>query len=329
MWTTKRDDVPDILHHYCSTETFMKIIENKTIRLSNIFKMNDYSEVTHVLKLLPALLRDEYKKEPFPIKYKGKVNQKAFDDIISDLHNNINDVKYVSYNACFSKHEDDLEQWRGYGDNGKGIAIGYDGKLLFDLVQQCSFAITGVSYSVDEHKEYIRNSIVPEIFKALKKASDNDNVKNGYCSYEQMVMICVLSSVSAILLSAEKYKDRAYKTENDWRISINPFITQIYYPEDIKRYAANTYYGNIVLKKMAFNNKHGKGIISYYDLCFEKYSAANDLIKKIIIGPASNINDSDLDLKLFLQVNDFNIGQPSVSLSAIQRSKIRAMTGLT
>ena len=130
MWTTKSDDVPDILYHYCNTETFMKIIENKTIRLSNIFKMNDYSEVTHVLKLLPALLKDEYKKEPFPLKYKGKVNQKAFDDIISDLHNNINDVKYVSYIACFSKHEDDLEQWCGYGDNGKGIAIGYDGVII-------------------------------------------------------------------------------------------------------------------------------------------------------------------------------------------------------
>lgn len=33
----------DIIYHYCSLETFVQIIKNKTIRLSDLNKTNDYA----------------------------------------------------------------------------------------------------------------------------------------------------------------------------------------------------------------------------------------------------------------------------------------------
>lgn len=37
--------IPDILYNYCSNETFLSIITNRVIRLSDIGKSNDYKEV--------------------------------------------------------------------------------------------------------------------------------------------------------------------------------------------------------------------------------------------------------------------------------------------
>lgn len=52
---------PSILYHYCSIDTLIKIVTNKTLRLSNVFKMNDYSEVIHLLDYLLDALKGEYK----------------------------------------------------------------------------------------------------------------------------------------------------------------------------------------------------------------------------------------------------------------------------
>ena len=54
-----KDEVPEILYHYCSIKTFKEIIKNKTIRLTDIFKMKDSSEVTHAINLLPDLRQVE------------------------------------------------------------------------------------------------------------------------------------------------------------------------------------------------------------------------------------------------------------------------------
>ena len=39
----------DIVYHYCSIDTFFSIIHNSTLRLSDINKVNDYSERKWIL----------------------------------------------------------------------------------------------------------------------------------------------------------------------------------------------------------------------------------------------------------------------------------------
>ena len=45
-----------LLYHYCSVETFFKIITNQTLRLTNIQYMNDSEELHHGMDLLEDLL---------------------------------------------------------------------------------------------------------------------------------------------------------------------------------------------------------------------------------------------------------------------------------
>lgn len=286
--------------------------------------MQDFSEVMYVLEFLISALDEEYKEKPFPFSYKGISNSQAFDKIVSDIKKSINEVKYVSYIACFSDSKDDLGLWNRYGDDGKGIAIGYDGEILCYIAEQYRLwdVIIEVDYSAEKCKEYIKYTIVPRIFNAIKNAENNENVRHGICSYDGMVLTCILSDISTILLSAVKYKHKAYQNEKEWRLCLHSQITELYYPEDIKKYSKKDQCGDVVRNKISFINKLNIGISSYVDLFFGESKKAPDIIKKIMIGPRSIINKSDLDLKVLLNINGFDIGLPHVALSAIQQSEL-------
>lgn len=47
------------IYHYCSLETFAQSIKNKTIRLSDLNKTNDYMEKKWGMKLLYRILCNE------------------------------------------------------------------------------------------------------------------------------------------------------------------------------------------------------------------------------------------------------------------------------
>ncbi|MFA5322959.1 MAG: DUF2971 domain-containing protein [Smithella sp.] len=320
MWKKiNREDVPEILYHYCSLGTFKAIIENKTIRLSNIFKMNDSSEVMHVLELLPGTVYENEQAHvncsALPFKYKGKEGKELIDELVLDIKKDIEKVKYPSYIASFSKHQDDLGQWRGYADDGCGVAIGYDGKKLYDIVQDSSLhiTITDVCYSLMEHKDYIKRAIVPLIFKALENAANNGNVKNGQCPYEKMVLIEIVHAVSACLLAAAQYKHKDYENEQEWRLCFDPLINQTW-SKDCNNFSDDKKCGDLVLKKMSFTNKGGNIISSYFDLYLG--CMFSDMIKEVILGPRS-MNEDNIDMKMFLQINGINLAKCYIHKSEI------------
>ena len=47
-----------MVYHYCSVDTFLKIIQNKSLRLSDIGKSNDYSELIYI----ENMIREEFEK---------------------------------------------------------------------------------------------------------------------------------------------------------------------------------------------------------------------------------------------------------------------------
>lgn len=95
----------------------------------------------------------------------------------------------------------------------------YEGKFLDEIAKLCSVENTKVIYNVEEQKN-IKDDLVTLIFKALKKAGDNGNVKNGSCPRDIMAQIQINDYIRTILLSAIKYKHEAYKNEKEWRLYI-------------------------------------------------------------------------------------------------------------
>ncbi|WP_300921919.1 DUF2971 domain-containing protein, partial [uncultured Desulfovibrio sp.] len=104
---------PSFIYHYCSMESFSKIIENREIWVTPAVKMNDITEGSWIT----ALLR-RYAQENLSSTQKDLDFANAILEFIA-----IN--SYPLYMTCFSQNKDLLSQWRGYADAGKGISIGF------------------------------------------------------------------------------------------------------------------------------------------------------------------------------------------------------------
>lgn len=89
-----------IWYHYTRFNTLLDILKSNKLRFSGVAGLNDAKEMRS-------------KSDVF-----GKKIKNPFSDYRMKIINN----RYV---FCMSKRGDDLNQWRLYGDDGKGICLGF------------------------------------------------------------------------------------------------------------------------------------------------------------------------------------------------------------
>ncbi len=101
--------LPNRFYHYCNLDAFLSIMQSKKLWLTSAKNMNDPTEIELFYNNL---------------KLKNTDVQNTLVDLFT------NRERANSFLCCFSKHRDLLSQWRAYGDDGRGISIGFDGELM-------------------------------------------------------------------------------------------------------------------------------------------------------------------------------------------------------
>lgn len=109
-------------YYYCSLETFLSILKNRKIYLSDPLKMNDKLEIKWYLKKLIDKTNDKFKSFFEALKLRSGLDF-SIDDLLNILDSKGQRSVYIS---CFSKKPDLLSQWRAYADDGNGVSIGFD-----------------------------------------------------------------------------------------------------------------------------------------------------------------------------------------------------------
>lgn len=157
---------PDILYHYTSTESFVKIIESRNIRATRYDQMNDYSEIQlGVERLLEAVRRHETDHSSRDYK----------DFLISAIENYEDDTLEV-YILSLSVAADSLDQWRAYAPRG-GFAIGFDSaKVRKGFLCDITRKVGG---------QQVENPIRPNPANRLIRCRYTD--KNGYLDLRSVV----------------------------------------------------------------------------------------------------------------------------------------------
>lgn len=150
----------DVLYHYCSAETFLSICQNKTIRFSDLFSMNDFMEMRWGYGVW----------EEAATLVLGKVGKPFLDRIDVVLHEH--GKAALSLACCFSKHGDVLSQWRAYAEDGRGYAIGFRAKEMKKLPARA----LEVLYSRDRQVEEVKNVILTlhNVSEVEKKLEEGD-----------------------------------------------------------------------------------------------------------------------------------------------------------
>lgn len=194
-----------ILYHYCSVDAFVNILKTNSIWLTHAREMNDSREDTLFRKPLKIALQSfENRSEP-----EKQLLQRIVDEYVNRVE--------FPYVACFSRDEDMLSQWRAYGDNGKGVAIGIKLGALphFDLLMQehgkiisRPVIIDEMSYNQeDDEVEFMKKILSGCLINYQKGKSENEVIRQGIVALNRLSIFA---------------KDKGFEEEHEVRLVYHP-----------------------------------------------------------------------------------------------------------
>jgi len=119
--TLQSNHTPEILYHYTSFDSLNSMFKNSSIWMSHYLYLNDPTEVVHVLEPLfnEIIKEDTVHDSAFWSDIKVIILEKI-------LYQPLLPVGMFS----LSKSRDSLDQWRGYGNQGRGVCVGIDSSML-------------------------------------------------------------------------------------------------------------------------------------------------------------------------------------------------------
>ena len=303
------------IYYYCSLEAFMSIMENSSIRMCDILKSNDSSEIEYGIKLLRRYLKnscvsfsnehivDNTIKEFFiNIDYNG---------LISEI---INKNQLVYYCTCFSSERDLLSQWRGYANDGKGVAIGFYTQDFIDEGKYINVRFDKIIYDEETQKQCLINCIKSQL-DGIKESKG----KTQLCLYENAIKQAIFSFIYEIAF----FKNEAFKEENEWRLvcyfnynhacskTIKNDGLQTVSACKIADFESETYNKGLINRKIRFKCTDEK-VSSFIEFCFK--TVKKSIISDVIIGPKAK---ADLtDISLFLCSNGYDLAKIKIRKSA-------------
>jgi hypothetical protein len=110
-----------LIYHYCNSDSFHAICQNKTIRLSDLNLMNDGLEIKWGYSIW--------------IELANQLITEFGHDFIDEIDKVIHGfgLHSLMISSSFSRKPDIPNQWQAYAEDGKGFCIGFKAKELFQL----------------------------------------------------------------------------------------------------------------------------------------------------------------------------------------------------
>lgn len=191
-----------LLWHFCSYNTFVKILQTKKIFFSDITKSNDEFE----LKLCKAVAQ-EISKEINNIVNEYGVEKFKYDYSLLCLEDRIREAcaPNLAWVFCLSKKMGKLWHWIEYADNLSGIAIEFDYTKILLFIKYLNSITETVKFEGSNVK-YL--SEVPEL--KVKKVKEDLKLKYKKMSSQEILNYIIRFSI--------KYKLDYFKNENEFRI---------------------------------------------------------------------------------------------------------------
>ena len=151
-----------IIFHYTNVTGLKGIIENNCLWATNLSYVNDSKELTLGLNIYREVSETLLKK-------KGK--SKAYREILQKFLECLRSKNISNrYACCFTGNGDQLSQWRGYGSNGQGYAIGFETKKLVGNIEPYAEP-SRIIYDVDTQRHYAEkhlDTFIKGFISALK-----------------------------------------------------------------------------------------------------------------------------------------------------------------
>lgn len=212
------NDCSSRIYHYTKPEKLLKIVENKTLRLSNVLYLNDKAEVSYTYRLIVDLINDN-----------PALNSDLFNKIIEHFTNKYNHIidgfnelyPQEYYTISFSTEKDNLILWNNYSKEKTytGYNLGFDiDDIMCDIYKKQFNAICGCIIYDEKKQKSIIKSILRHWNKKYERTLAAPKYKKmaRFNRLEDILyeLIDILSLVSVF------FKNSKFKDEKEYRIVI-------------------------------------------------------------------------------------------------------------
>lgn len=157
-----------IAYYYCSIKTFCSMLESKSLWLTDLTKSNDSQEVTRLYNniwdsIKPRLLASDLDRETVEFTIQ-QFECARLPQVYSD----------IPYGCCLSYMNDLVQQWNEYGDNGKGVSVGFD-LDWFNIKKQYPITSCRIQHSIGyEFVSYDSTSLRDNFYEIFYQAIKNE-----------------------------------------------------------------------------------------------------------------------------------------------------------
>ncbi len=256
----------DTVFHYCPTDAFIKIIKTGKIWLSRYDFLNDY----HECSMWDDVLREFFFKK---IGDGNDILGCYSKEVISEASKVTNWI--MPYIACFSHSPDRLSQWRGYGDDGKGFAIGFNKSLIKRNTEEIENKYHNNHLKTDNDFHFYAEKIKYKE-KPISHALVFEEFEEMYKDCENMLdFMCRIIPLQSFSKQASFFEEEEYRI-----VLVTKLINQKHdrnFPEE--------------LSEICFRSAQSGAIIPYYALTMPPPS-------RIVIGPKNPLTEKQLEFML-------------------------------
>jgi hypothetical protein len=246
----------EMLYHYCSADSFAAICTSRSLRLSDLFAMNDFLELHwgyRIWELAASEMLHEVEKE-------------FLDEIDEVLHGSGFNTLLVG--ACLSEDGDVLSQWRAYSNDGQGYAIGFDATIFPSLPVRPLRVLYDEKKQIEEAKAFI---------KAVYETEESEKVKFG----SAFGTACAV--FSADLAS---FKNPAFSEEREVRIIHALALEESNDSLKLIDEGGTAFEADSLPSDIKFRMK-GEVPVAYIDIDFTNDGKVNP-IKEVVLGPKND-----------------------------------------
>jgi len=243
-------------YHYTDAAGLKGILESGKLRLSDVFNQNDPSELLYGVTIAVDMLGAAGQSESARRFHRG---------LVGPLLRNIETVATMLI-CCFSVDGDDLGQWRAYGDNGRGYAIGFNSDALIGAFDNIKGDYQSGSFSIIYDEAVLRDllqHIVTDLLKLLDKV-DIDSLNSDHVqAFYRRISVEFSQQIYGVALS---FKHRAYRHEQEFRFQ--------------RIYSAGTKIEGLTYRQS------GSALIGCVE--FDWRAAGSEALQHVVVGPAAN-----------------------------------------
>jgi len=195
-------DPPPELYHYTDLDSLSGIFQTRSLWLSKISTMNDTSEiglaVHHFKRCVEAHAKDSVREEA---------------DFLQHVAAQLEGFRRTNICvASFCEEEDQLNQWRSYGADGRGIALGFKSERLEELADEHGLRLVPCVYDEALHVR-ITEDLFGMLIHEYRARPPRDEPERDRL---------VERFNGTFLMAAPIIKDHHFAQEREWRLVSTP-----------------------------------------------------------------------------------------------------------